>query len=144
MVSLGAVVWTTKVKDFVNGLIGGFHLPYRISFGLFIALRWMPLLDQELSIIRDAHAIRGGQKSLIGRLTVYRGYLFALLINSLRRAELLSYAMDTRGFGAYDRRSFIEGKFRWKGSGIILIIATWIFIYLVTSLVSPLRFALLY
>jgi energy-coupling factor transport system permease protein len=121
LVSL-TLVWTTKVTDLVEGLMAlGF--PYKLAYAVFITLRYIPLVSDELSKVKDAHAVRGSPtRSRISReLELWKGYLFTVVVNSLRKADVLAIAMDSRGFGAFPRRTAVD-PFRWSKSGLAFFV----------------------
>lgn len=112
-------VWTTDPRKLVLGLI---HLgvPYRIGYGLFVALRFMPLLQNEAEVIRQAIAVRGVAE-VSGRREALRRYVMPLLVASIRRSEDVAITMDSRAFGAYSDRTYVD-PFRWTASGIALVL----------------------
>lgn len=101
---------TTDPRDLALSMVQQAHLPYRLAYGLFAGFRFLPLLQSELEIIRQAHRMRG-----VGRRRGWRGRweeaqrllvpLFAVVI---RRAMHIGIAMESRGFGAYDRRTYLH------------------------------------
>ena len=114
-------LWTTKPKDFVVGLIK-LGIPYRFGFAVLVALRFLPLINDEVRKIQDAHTIRGvpqgsGIRGWLGR---WSRYLFPILANGMRKAETAAMAMEGRGFGLYKDRTYIN-PFRWTASGLALL-----------------------
>ena len=102
-------VLTTNPIDFVAALIQQGRLPIRVGYAVFAAYRFVPLVQEELDNIRAAHQVRGaaGDRGVLGRLRQSFGYAIPLLAISVRRAERVALAMDSRGFGARpDRTSF--------------------------------------
>jgi energy-coupling factor transport system permease protein len=113
-------IWTTDPRKLVLGLV---HLgvPYRIGYGLFVALRFMPLLENEAEVIRQAIAVRGVAE-VSGRREALRRYVMPLLVAAVRRSEDIAITMDSRAFGAYPTRTYVD-PFRWTASGFALVIA---------------------
>ncbi len=114
-------LWTTKPKDFVVGLIN-LGIPYRLGFAILVALRFLPLINDEVRKIQDAHIIRGmpkgaGIKGLIDR---WKRYLFPILANGMRKAETAGMAMESRSFGLHKGRSYIN-PFQWSMSGLVML-----------------------
>ncbi|MCL5075511.1 MAG: energy-coupling factor transporter transmembrane protein EcfT [Chloroflexi bacterium] len=114
-------LWTTKPKDFVVGLIK-LGVPYRFGFAVLVALRFLPLINDEVRKVRDAHTIRGvplgsGVSSVAER---WMRYLFPVLASGMRKAETAAMAMESRGFGLYSGRSYIN-PFQWTRSGLALL-----------------------
>jgi energy-coupling factor transport system permease protein len=115
-------VLTTSPRQLVIGLVK-LGIPYRLAWGVLLALRYIPVITAELEQIRDAQLVRGVRSNggISGRLEMYRRYTLPLLASVLRKAEDSALAMDGRGFGAYDDRVFVD-EFHWSTSGIILIV----------------------
>jgi len=109
---------TTDPKKMVDSLIQVARLPYRIGYTAYATLRFIPLYENEAQVIINAHQIRGvGEtgKSLASQLKLYRSLLVPLLVSGIRRAQASAIAMDSRAFGAYDKRTQLEDM---KLSGI--------------------------
>ncbi len=68
-------------------------VPYRISFLIAFALRFFPLLHEEMSIIRNALRARGYQGIGAVALTA-----LPLGLGALRRSQKIALAMELRGF----------------------------------------------
>ncbi len=118
-------VRTTNPRDLVVGLI---HLgiPYRYAWMLFVALVSLPVFEAEFVVIREAQAVRGIRPSanpISERIQMYRRYMMPMLASGLRRVESLAIGMDSRCFGAYPDRTFID-KFSWSIRGILLFSIT--------------------
>ena len=113
-------IWTTDPRKLVLGLI---HLgvPYRIGYGLFVALRFMPLLENEAEVIRQAIAVRGVAE-VSGRREALRRYVMPLLVAAIRRSEDVAITMDSRAFGAYPTRTYVD-PFHWTASGVVLVVS---------------------
>jgi energy-coupling factor transport system permease protein len=114
-------IWTTDIHDLMAGLVS-VGLSYRVAFAVFIALRFLPIMQAEVDAVKAAHAIRGSsaKQSLKRRYELWQRYLFTILVNGLRKAESAAAAVDCRGFGRYPVRTFIK-PFRWTGSGIAMV-----------------------
>jgi energy-coupling factor transport system permease protein len=115
------LIWTSRLKDLVNGIIAA-GVPYRLAYMIFVALRFVPLVTEELNAVKEAHKIRGTtEKSPLTRfVNEWRSYMFTLVVNSLRKAEALATAMDVRGFGSYPTRTTVE-EFHITKPGIGLV-----------------------
>lgn len=68
-------------------------LPYRVAFMLAFALRFLPLLHEEMSIIRNALRARGYEGIGTVALTA-----LPLGLGALRRSQKIALAMEMRGF----------------------------------------------
>ncbi|MGE3269734.1 MAG: energy-coupling factor transporter transmembrane protein EcfT [Chloroflexota bacterium] len=101
-------VLTTNPVDFVVALIQQARLPVRIGYAIFAAYRFMPLVHEELGNIQAAHQVRGATSGggPVARMRQIMGYAIPLLAISVRRAEHVALAMDSRGFGAQQQRTY--------------------------------------
>jgi energy-coupling factor transport system permease protein len=103
--------FTTDPKRMVESIIQVARVPYRIGYVAYATLRFIPLYENEAQVIINAHQIRGvGEtgKSLKSQFKLYRSLLVPLLVSGIRRAQASAIAMDSRGFGAYDKRTVLE------------------------------------
>jgi energy-coupling factor transport system permease protein len=102
---------TTDPGRMVESLIQVAKIPYRIGYTAYAVLRFIPIYENEAQVIINAHQIRGvGEtgKSLGSRVKLYRSLLVPLLVSGIRRAQAASIAMDSRGFGAFAKRTTIR------------------------------------
>lgn len=101
---------TTHPRDLAVGFIQTFNMPYRIPYAFFIALRIIPMIEDEAKTIKAAHLVRGvGTKPGIkGRIENTKRFTVPLLVRSLRSASVTVQSMESRGFGAYKTRSFVD------------------------------------
>jgi len=112
-------VWVTNPRDFVTGLVR-LGLPYRIAFTIFVGLNYIPIMTDEMRFITEAQTLRGlrRDRSLAGLVRQYRSFLIAVLLRSLRKAQITAFALDSKGFGAYPERTYLN-PFRWTVGGIV-------------------------
>lgn len=126
------LIWTTDIRDLMVGLVR-VGLPYRFAFAIFMALRFLPLVQQEVDAVRAAHAIRGraSKSRLQHRFRLWQRYMFTVIINGLRKAEGTAIAIEARGFGAYPDRTYVK-DFHWSASGVVLVL---LYLALIASLI---------
>ena len=103
------LIWTTDTRDLMVSLAKA-GIPYRYAFAVFLALRFLPLVQREVEAVKAAHTIRGKatQSGLIHRVKLWQRYMFTVLINGLRKAEMTAIALECRGFGASKDRSYVK------------------------------------
>ncbi len=120
-------ILTTDIRQFMVGLVR-IGLPYQLAFVIFLTLRFIPIITEELAITRDAYKVRGLVRmgGLSKRLFLWKRYLLTSVIKGIRLAEKTSIAMESRGFNAYKRRTFVT-EFKWSRSGVILNVLYMIF-----------------
>lgn len=116
---------TTDPGRMVESLIQVARIPYRLGYTAYAALRFIPIYENEAQVILNAHQIRGvGEegKSIRSRFRLYRSLLVPLLVSGIRRAQAASIAMDSRAFGAYDKRTILEEAKVSKSTIIFVLI----------------------
>lgn len=131
-------VWTTNPRRLVVALVH-VGLPYRYAWAFFLSLRFIPLFQVELGVVRDAQAVRGFREGsgMAGKLEMYKRYLVPVLVSATRKSSSVAVAMDCRGFGAYPTRTFVDG-FKWSISGITtaILLALWLIYSVIVSVRS--------
>jgi energy-coupling factor transport system permease protein len=108
---------TTDPTAFLQALVQQARVSPRFGYGIIAAYRFVPLFDGQLASIQAAHRIRG-VSSHGGPAAQYRrlvGHLVPLLAGGIRHAERVALAMDARGFGAVDKRTYFRRSvFGWR------------------------------
>jgi energy-coupling factor transport system permease protein len=119
------LIWTTDTRDLMVSLAKA-GMPYRFAYAVFLALRFLPLIQREVDAVRDAHRIRGraARTGLSHRVKLWGRYVFTVLINGLRKAETTSVSLETRAFGSSPTRSYVkEPVFRRRDLWLFVITA---------------------
>jgi energy-coupling factor transport system permease protein len=126
---------TTPLTDLTHGLeailrpFRRIGLPsHELSLVATIALRFVPLLAQQLEIIMKAQASRGADIAYGGRLAFVRTarqmavLIVPLFVDAFRRAEDLILAMQARCYvGGSGRSSYIRLRFARVDAGAYLV-----------------------
>ena len=106
-------VCTTNPSEFAASL-NRIGVSYRISYAVALALRYIPDIQREFHDISQAQQARGVEMSrkvgLIQRLKAASTILIPLVLSSMARIEMISNAMELRGFGKGKRRSWYAGR----------------------------------
>jgi energy-coupling factor transport system permease protein len=116
---------TTDPKKMVDSIIQVARVPYRIGYVAYATLRFIPLYENEAQVIINAHQIRGvgeAGKSIKSQFKLYRSLLVPLLVSGIRRAQASAIAMDSRAFGAYDKRTVLD-EIRISKSEVFFVLA---------------------
>jgi energy-coupling factor transport system permease protein len=125
IIMLPLVNFTTPVQIFALGMVK-MGMPYRLAYTMTTALNLVPILQVETGVIVDAQRLRAMQSfekgKLADKLKAYPALVTPLVIGSMRRAQLMAVAMDSRAFGASKSRTYLED--------IILHPRDWVFIAL--------------
>jgi energy-coupling factor transport system permease protein len=106
--AITAVASSTTPQELVRALVKlGFRYTY--LYTLIIAVRFIPLVFNELSDIYDAQRSRGlelEKGGVVERLRKLNALLIPVFVCSLLRARDLAEALELRGFGYSSKRTF--------------------------------------
>lgn len=100
----------TDPSEFAASL-SSIGVSYRIGYSVSLALRYIPDVQREYHNISQAQQARGidlsGKDKLMTRLKNSVAILLPLVLSSLNRIETVSNAMELRGFGKKEKRTWI-------------------------------------
>ena len=106
-------VCTTNPSEFAASL-NRIGVSYRISYAVALALRYIPDVQREyhdISLAQQARGIEMSKKaSAVSRLKSVSGILIPLILSSMQRIEVVSNAMELRGFGKSAKRNWYSGR----------------------------------
>ncbi|MCR5502785.1 MAG: energy-coupling factor transporter transmembrane protein EcfT [Lachnospiraceae bacterium] len=104
---------TTDPSELASSM-NAIGIPYKIAYSVEIALRYIPDIQDEFHKIRNAQAARGIEMSskgkLLARIKNTALIIFPLLFSSMERIDVVSNAMELRGFGKKPRRSWYSRR----------------------------------
>ncbi len=104
---------TTDPSELASSL-NGIGVPYSIAYSLEIALRYIPDVQDEFRRIKNAQQARGIEMSskgkLIDRIKNTAAIIFPLLFSTMERIDVVSNAMELRGFGKKKKRTWYSRK----------------------------------
>jgi energy-coupling factor transport system permease protein len=103
-------VATSDPRDIVISLTQKMKVPYRYAYSIFVALRFVPTLEQEAKVIEAAQTIRGvgKQKGLKNKVENLKRFTLPLLMGAIRRVRTTANTMEAKGYGAYQDRTYIR------------------------------------
>ncbi len=111
-------VCTTNPSEFAASL-NRIGVSYRVSYSVALALRYIPDIQREyrdISLAQQARGVEMSKKaSLVNRLKAASNILIPLVLSSLERIEVISNAMELRGFGKEKKRTWYAGRPFSKG-----------------------------
>lgn len=106
-------VCTTQPSEFAASL-NRIGVKYTVAYSVALALRYIPDIQQEYHEISQAQQARGiemsKKESLFRRLKAASAILIPLILSSIDRIEVISNAMELRGFGKNKRRSWYMAR----------------------------------
>jgi ABC-type cobalt transport system, permease component CbiQ and related transporters len=114
-------VRTTNPRDMAVGSVQVLRVPYRIGYSLFIALRVIPLIEDQLKTVQAAQMVRGvtADPGIRGWIKNSMRYTVPVLVGVMRECNVMVYSMESRAFGAYPTRTFVDDV-RMQRSGMII------------------------
>lgn len=102
------LISTTRNEELVLAMIK-LGLPYRVGFAISTALRMVPTIASSIHTISQAQRSRGldlESGSILDRLRKYIPILIPVFISTIRDTNLFGMALESKGFGAKEERSF--------------------------------------
>ncbi|MEW6411613.1 MAG: energy-coupling factor transporter transmembrane component T [Candidatus Zixiibacteriota bacterium] len=91
-----------------------FRVPvYDLALILFIALRFIPILYDEFTAIRNAQMMRGVSftGSFFARMKKTTSIIIPVFVAAIQRADELALAIEARGYGSGSERTFYSRSF---------------------------------
>lgn len=119
----------TNPSEFAASL-SSIGVSYRIGYSVSLALRYIPDIQRDYTNISQAQQARGislsGKDKLFVRVKNSVAILLPLILSSLQRIETVSNAMELRGFGKKNKRTwYVQRKMKkadWIALGIAIVI----------------------
>lgn len=117
-------VCTTNPSEFAASL-NKLGIKYSIAYSVALALRYIPDIQKEYNDISRAGQARGVEMSkkasLISRIKNAATILIPLVLTSMNKVEIISNAMELRGFGKKKKRTWYMGH-KFRAADIICMI----------------------
>jgi energy-coupling factor transport system permease protein len=109
MICTGMIlISTTRNEELVLGMIR-MGMPYRVGFAISTALRLVPTIASSTVTISQAQRSRGldlDSGNLLQRLKKFLPLLVPVFISSIRNTNIFGMALESKGFGAREKRTF--------------------------------------
>jgi energy-coupling factor transport system permease protein len=135
MISTGMIlISTTRNEELVLGMIR-LGMPYRVGFAISTALRLVPTIASSTMTISQAQRSRGldlDSGNLLDRIKKFLPLLVPVFISTIRNTNIFAMALESKGFGARDQRTFYLNLQMRKADYYILIFAV---VFTVASIV---------
>jgi len=104
---------STPIEDLFYGLTR-LGVPFPASFALSLSFRLVPIFSESASTILQAQRSRGliTSGNPLRKFKSYFPLFVPVFLSALRKVDLLSIALETRGFGALSKRtSWVQFRF---------------------------------
>ena len=104
---------TTHPSEFAASL-NRIGIPYKIAYSVSLAFRYIPDIQRDFRTIAQAQQARGidlsRNENLFKRAKNAASIVLPLILSSLDRIEVITNAMELRGFGKHKKRSWYSAK----------------------------------
>jgi len=87
-------IYTTEIKSLLQALVF-FKVPSELAFMLTISIRFLPLMQEQMTRIKVSQALRGYETK---SLSLPMPLIVPLMHSSLKRAMQLAISLESRGF----------------------------------------------
>jgi energy-coupling factor transport system permease protein len=135
IVTSALVMTSSHAREIIQGLVQ-WRIPYELAFMVSVAIRFLPLLQEEITDMLTAIQLRGVNLKHIPiprRLKTYSYLLMPMIASVLMKSRDLSTAMEMRAFRAYPTRTSLRqlafGTLDYvvmACSGFVLIVTVWL------------------
>jgi len=110
VLTMPAVTMSTPIEQLVVGMVEA-GAPYEVAFATTTALNLLPVLQADAERTIEAQKARAftalERGSFLQRLRAYAPLIVPLMVGALRKGRQLEIAMESRAFGAYDKRTYL-------------------------------------
>jgi len=121
-----SVFFLTTSPDRLSLALEQSRVPYEFCFAFTTAIRFVPVLAEEAQTIMDAQKARGlelERGNIIKRVKNYIPILIPLIVNAIRRSLELAEAMESRAWGATEKRTNLY-QLKMKRADYVLVAIT--------------------
>ena len=116
----------TRNEEIATGL-ARLGIPYRFAFAVSTALRLVPTIAATGSTIGQAQRSRGldlESGNVLERIRNYVPLLVPVFISTIRSTNVFSMALESKGFGAGQKRTFfLRISFGWRDALALVVFA---------------------
>ena len=137
-------VCTTDPSEFAASL-NRIGVSYKVSYSVALALRYIPDIQRSYHDISQSQQARGiemsKKESLVKRLKAASAILIPLILSSMDRIEVISNAMELRGFGKGRTRTWYRArKFRAADVACMAVCALLLVVAVMDTVVRGTRY----
>lgn len=112
---------TTRSSEVMRGLRR--VLPYRVSFLVFVSVRFVPFFFREIADITAAQRLRGAKLLPRQQLNprnwpdLFNCLILPLMVRALKTADEVARSAEARGFGMHKERTFFQADLLIRNAG---------------------------
>ncbi len=127
-----SVFFLTTSPDHLGLALQQSHVPYEFCFAFTTAVRFVPVLADEAQTIMDAQKARGlelERGNLLKRIRNYIPILIPLIVNAIRRSLELAETMESRAWGASEKRTNLYALKMKRADYILALISIFMLLF---------------
>lgn len=116
-----AFIIAAEPMELVLGLVA-MRIPFEIAFMVLLAIRFLPVLAEEMQDTVTAVQLRGVELKRIpagAKLRLYTSIFLPVVAGALLRARKAAVSMEARAFRAYPQRTYLD-ELHWQRSDMLL------------------------
>lgn len=120
-----SVFFLTTSPDHLGLALEQTRIPYEFCFAFTTAVRFVPVLAEEAQTIMDAQKARGlelERGNFFKRIRNYIPILIPLIVSAIRRSLELAEAMESRAWGATEKRTNLYVLKMHRGDFVLIVI----------------------
>jgi len=126
-----SIFFLTTSPDHLGLALEQSRIPYEFCFAFTTAVRFVPVLAEEAQTIMDAQKARGlelEKGNFLKRIRNYIPILIPLVINAIRRSLELAEAMESRAWGAINKRTNLYVLKMRRGDYLLILVSSLILV----------------
>jgi energy-coupling factor transport system permease protein len=132
VVPFGIIFFLTTNPSELSASLNKIGIPYKFSYPLSLTLRYFPDVQRnyrDISLAQQARGLELSKKAnLKSRFKNAVLIIIPLIFSTIERVDVISNAMDLRGFGKTKKRTWYSLKAMDRGDILALLISSLIFI----------------
>ncbi len=109
LLPLSLMLMITSISDLTAEMVDKLHIPYKYTFVITTALRFIPAFAKEMDQIIQAQVCRGcdlDSKNFFKKIKVIIPMSVPLLVSSVRKIEKQAMALEIKGFNTPNRSRY--------------------------------------
>ena len=126
------LIVTTHPSEF-SASLNRIGVPYTAAYSVSLTLRYIPDVQRDFEAISQAQQARGlelsGKAPWIRRFRRTVPLLLPLIFSSLERIDVISRAMELRGFGKHRRRTWYSSRPFSRADRIVMVAGVAVFVF---------------
>ena len=110
LISAFSLFFLTVHPDDLSQALIQMRVPFSFAFALSLAIRFVPTLGREAQNVREAQMVRGlelQKGNIIRKVKNFIPLIIPLIILSIQRAMAVAESLESRGFGAVKKRTYL-------------------------------------